>query len=329
VGLEFKKNGLDKSKMAPPDFYKVLKDFVTDLYTTFPELQSPILVQIRDAEERTPEIDAHYETVFAHVMKWFPERFFEILSENPEMFSSKCEILPDVDFQVLWASELSEKTRETIWKYLKLVLLIVANSGEKSDMFDFLKDEALKSKLDEATADLHGFFTKDTPDPETIHEQIKGLMTGKLGDLAKEIADDTIGKTPEQMQDMLKDPTKLFGLVGKVGETIDRKIKAGDLKESELLEEATAMFQKMKDMPGMGGFEAMFQKFAGKGKMDVGGMEAKMAQNMKKAKTKERLQRKLAEKKFSVGEPAEKSTREEKPVENTVSDPEKKKKKKR
>jgi hypothetical protein len=233
------------------------------------------------------------------------------------MFESACEILPGVDFQTIWATDLSEKTRATIWKYLKLLLLIVANAvSDKSDLFDFLKDESLKAKLDEATADLHGFFSGeegDAPDPEQFHEHLKGLMTGKLGDLAKEIADDTVGTSPEQMQEMLKDPSKLFGLVGKVGETIDRKIKAGDLKESELLEEATAMLQKMKDMPGMGGFEAMFQKFAGKGKVDVNGMAAKMARNMKQAKTKERLQRKLAEKKFTVGEPAEKSTRADKP----------------
>ena len=307
--------------MAPSDFYKVLKDFVTDLYTTFPELESPVLAAIRDAPERTPEVDVHYETVFAHVTQCLPERFFEILAENPAMFTSECVLLPGVDFHVLWATELTEKTRATIWKYLKLVLLIVANSvSDKSNLFEFLKDESLKAKLDEATADLHGFFTDasggEVPNPETIHEQMKGLMTGKLGDLAKEIAEDTVGTTPEQMQEMLKDPSKLFGLVGKVGDTIDKKIKAGELKESELLEEATAMLQKMKDMPGMGGFEAMFQKFAGKGKMDVPGMEAKMAQNMKQAKTKERLQRKLAEKtekKFTAGEPAEKSLRSEKP----------------
>ena len=321
--------------MAPPDFYKVLNDFVTDLYTTFPELQAPVLAAIRDAPEpRTPETDALYETVFEHVTQCMPERFFEILAENPSMFTSACELLPGVDFQVLWATDLTEKTRATLWKYLKLILLIVANSvSDKSNLFEFLKDESLKSKLDEATADLHGFFSgadggAAAPDPDAIHEQIKGLMTGKLGDLAKEIAEDTVGSTPEQMQEMLKDPTKLFGLVGKVGDTIDKKIKSGELKESELLEEATAMLQKMKDMPGMGGFEAMFQKFAGKGKMDMPGMEAKMAQNMKQAKTKERLQRKLAEKKFTAGEPPEKSQRAEKPLDDAPTGGKKKKGKK-
>ena len=304
--------------MPPPDFYKVLDDFVRDLYTTFPEMDAPILAEIRDATDpRTVELENRYTEVFDHMTQCLPDKFFEILAEKPTMFETECVILPGVDFNKLWATDLSDKTRATIWKYLKLILLIVVNSvSDTSTMFEFLKDAGMKAKMDEATADLHEFFTETTPpDPETMQDHFKGLMTGKLGDLAKEIADDTIG-TPEMMQEMMKDPSKLFGLVGKVGDTIDKKIKSGDLKESELLEEATAMLQKMKDMPGMGGFEAMFQKFAGKGKMDMSGMEAKLAQNMKQAKTKERLQRKLAEKKaFTAGEPAEKSSPAEKPVE--------------
>lgn len=297
--------------MVPNDFYKVLKDFVNDLYTTFPEINSPILAEIRDATEpRTSEIDAKYNEVFEHIIKYLPDKFFEILAMNDRMFETECILLPEIDFRILWASDLTEKTRTNIWKYLKLILLIVVNS--ESTMFEFLNDAGMKSKFDEATADLHGFFDgADKPDAETMHDHFKEMMNGKLGDLAKEIADDTIG-TPEMMQEMIKDPTKLFGLVGKVGETIERKIKSGDLTECELLEEATAMLQKMKDLPGMGGFEAMFQKFAGKGKMDVNGMEAKLAQNMKQAKTKERLQRKLAEKKkFTAGEPAERTPRAE------------------
>jgi len=306
--------------MAPPDFYKVLKDFVEDLFTTFPELQAPLLRQIQAAplEPRTPELEEVYESVFGHVMKFMPAKCFEILSENASIFDAACECLPGVDFKLLWTSNISAATKTAIWKYLKLMLLIGAK-GNPSGMFDF--DQDIKEKLDAAADDLHNFF-KDgaAAEPEDMHENLKGLLTGKLGDLAKEIADEALGSSPEEMQQTMKDPSKLFGLVHKVGDTIDKKIKNGDLKESELLEEASAMLQKMKDMPGMGGFEAMFQKFAG-GKMDVPGMQAKMAQNTKQAKTKERMRQKLgkkqaeakqaeakqAEAKFTAGAPAEKS----------------------
>ena len=70
------------------------------------------------------------------------------------------------------------------------------------------------------------------------------------------------------------------------------------LKESELIEEAAMMFQKIKGMPGMSQFESMFQ-----GKMNTTGMKNKMDQQLKKAKMKERLQQKLAAKKVDVPEP--------------------------
>jgi myosin heavy subunit len=113
---------------------------------------------------------------------------------------------------------------------------------------------------------------------------------------------------------MMRDPAKMMGLVSSVGEKLDKKLKNGDIKESEMLEEAADMLKKLQDMPGMGGFKEMFKKFAGGGKMDMSGMQAKVSQNLKRAKTKERLQKKLQERQpmekavFSTGETVEKST---------------------
>jgi hypothetical protein len=163
---------------------------------------------------------------------------------------------------------------------------------------------------------VHEFFTNPgkMPTADDLNEHLKGLMEGKIGALAKEITEETMGgSSPEALQGMFKDPSKMMGLVSKVGDTIERKIKSGDIKESELLEEATAMLEKMKSMPGMGGLQEMFSKMAGGGKVDLKGMQTKLDQQMKGAKNKERLREKLAkrqearEEKFTVGEGAERS----------------------
>jgi hypothetical protein len=65
---------------------------------------------------------------------------------------------------------------------------------------------------------------------------------------------------------------------------ITNKIKSGQLKESELIEEATEMLQHMKNMPGMKQFESMFGQFG----------NPNLNQHLKKAKTKDRLRAKLA-----------------------------------
>ena len=48
---------------------------------------------------------------------------------------------------------------------------------------------------------------------------------------------------------MFKNPEKLMNLVSNVGSKLDSKIKSGKIKESELMEEAAEMMDKMKNMP--------------------------------------------------------------------------------
>jgi hypothetical protein len=102
-------------------------------------------------------------------------------------------------------------------------------------------------------------------------------------------------------QNLIKNPTKLMGLVKSVGNKLDTKIKSGDIKESELISEATDMMNKMKNMPGMGNIQSMLNKMGmgnlgglggGGGKVNTAAMEANLNQKMKMAQTKERMRAK-------------------------------------
>jgi DNA polymerase III delta prime subunit len=115
--------------------------------------------------------------------------------------------------------------------------------------------------------------------------------------LAKEnvvIPKDQIGL----FQNLVKNPTKLMGLVKTVGDKLDSRIKSGDLKESELISEATEMMNKMKNMPGMGNIQSLLSKMGmGNlsglgGKVNTAAMEAQLNKNLKLAKTKERIRAK-------------------------------------
>ena len=129
---------------------------------------------------------------------------------------------------------------------------------------------------------------------------------------------------------LFKNPTKLMGLVKNVGTKLDNKIKSGEIKESELIEEAQDMVENMQNIPGMGSMQDLFTKMGmggmGGGKMNMNAMRSQMSQNLRQAKMKERMQRKLAEKNkqqepmtnisgtqepivFSTGEKVEKTLR--------------------
>jgi hypothetical protein len=129
-------------------------------------------------------------------------------------------------------------------------------------------------------------------DPEKMKSHLDELMNGKIGTLAKEIAEEaknSIGDEKEFMQTVMKNPQKILSLVKNIGGKLEEKISSGQVKESELLEEATQIMDKIQDIPGL---KEMMAKMGLNGKMDFKAMANKMQQHMKGSKTKERLQKK-------------------------------------
>jgi hypothetical protein len=270
--------------MIPDKFYSIIQDFIRDLTGTFPELLTiPYIADM--VTKPKEEVEAHTQMVYDHVMKESPLMFAEILNETETLFTKPCLFLPEVDFATLWNDRITVSTKTIIWKYFKLVIIsLMDNLGNVSEMFS---EEKLKQMVDEMS-------NEDTK--EAFSEQFKGLVSGKIGALAQEIASETVGLNPDEetIKNMMKSPENISNLVSTVGDKITSKIKSGELKESELLQEATEMLSKLKDMPGMGQFESMF---ANLGKMNVNAMQSKMGQEIKKAKTKERLKDKLEKRK--------------------------------
>ena len=85
-------------------------------------------------------------------------------------------------------------------------------------------------------------------------------------------------------------------MIKKVGSKLDEKIKSGEIKESELMKEASELMEKMKNMPGMGGMDQILSKMGvptGKNKINFGAMQARMKTNVKQATQRERMLRKL------------------------------------
>ena len=134
------------------------------------------------------------------------------------------------------------------------------------------------------------------------------IMGGKLGCLAKEIAEETVKDLDLDLENvesandvfkkLFKNPSKLMDLVKNVGGKLDNKMKKGDIKESELMEEASEIMNKLKNMPGMGNLEDIFKKMGMPGmpkggKMDWNAMNKKMEQNSKMIKMKERMNEKI------------------------------------
>ena len=220
-------------------------------------------------------------------------------------------------FEAIDESTLHNKIEETI-NEMKNVFLNMENdsngvSGENmenlfekamgdlsgTNLFESMGNmaETMEKEFENISGGSSKFNMNDF-DGDSMKDHLSGLMKGKIGMLAKEIAEeaskelgiDAENLTPESqqafMKNLFKNPTKLLGIVKKIGTKLEEKFKSGELKESELFEEAQSVLGKMKDMPGMK--EMMSTMGLGSnGKFDFKGMASKMQQNMKKLRKQE------------------------------------------
>lgn len=152
------------------------------------------------------------------------------------------------------------------------------------------------------------------PDASSIHEHLSSILNGKIGKLAKEIAEETAADLNLNMenetsmkgvfQQLLKNPGKLSGIIKTVGSKLDSKLKSGELKESEIMQEASELMSKMKSMPGMNNLASMLSKMGmnvpggmgGGSKVNFGAMQSQLNKNMKQAQMRERLLKKVQDK---------------------------------
>ena len=308
-------------------FKIAIKDFTTDVIGTFPEIKDKLhqgLIDITEGMESSSAINELYK----YCKTIYPPRFFDFLYQNDAIFEDgtidTC-FLPGIEFKKLWKLDITDKTREVIWKYLQLICFsLISDSdnlnsfGDTTKLFEAIGESELKEKLQETISNMSGLFdgcetdetgetsSENLPNPDDLHEHISGLMNGKLGRLASQITEETL----EEFQDLsgatsvsdvftklFKDPGRLMRMVKKLGESLDSKIKSGEIKESELMEEASEMMKNMKNMPGMENMQGLFEKMGmggmGGSKVNMNAMRGQLNQNIKTAKMKERMRAKL------------------------------------
>ncbi len=332
--------------MSSQNLRSIIIDFTNDLTKVFPEYAFLW-------EKWLSADDAEYEKLNQHFMAVFPERFFDIMNSNMEIFSPESDanvmFLPDVDFRLLFnCAGVSEGTKTSMWKYLQLLLFTVlgdmkdtTNFGETLNMFESMDETDLQEKMKETMEGLGDFFKGlneeepahefsgaseeesssgpkgfKLPKPEVIQEHMKILMEGKLGKLAKELTeeftgdlkdvfDETEDTKDKSMKDimaqLMKDPKKIMGIMKKITDKLQHKMQNGDISQEELMKEVASLVEKFKEMGGgedfmknftNGPFAKMFKNMAGGASMN------QMAQMGKQSAMKERLRKKMEERKM-------------------------------
>ena len=299
---------MESPPTMPENFKSMIIDFTNDLSTTFPELSQTLTTWSSAAP------DAIFEELFQYSLTVYPSRFFDILNQNASIFDATSDknvcFFPGVDFKTLFHCQgVSETTKTTIWKYLQLILFTIISSvkdksdfGDTMNMFENLNGDELQDKLKDVMEGISNFFTDfdknmnpeehteegdsfrkafdfsnmEPPKPEQLNDHLKNLFNGKIGTLAKELADEigndlaeSFGEDMQNMKStkdvftkMMQNPDKLSGLVKTVGEKLNKKMADGEISKDDLMSEAGELMRKMKEMGGAGNFADMFKDMA-------------------------------------------------------------------
>ena len=414
------------------NFYKIFKDLIIDLNNSFNDKVGSVIDNNKDyqniinyclpnykeninADEYISSIDlssiditflTSLNSVYVYCKRTFAARSIDILYQNEDIFLNKANMsnndnkstvintmfLPEIEFSNLYYDDTSEQTKQTLWKYLQLVLFNIITSiddisffGDSLELLKIIDSEKFSAKIQSTVEELSKMFSfndnkghnesqndesqndesqndesqndesqndesqnefpdisklfdisgntynmfndmfKDIsnnftdnknsthseyniPNKEELFSHMNNLINGKIGSLAKEIAEESAkdfdigGENSSDVNDVLKgfmkNPTKLLGLINSINTKINSKMKDGSIKESELLEEATEIFKNMKNMPGMDNFNDILKsmnidKLMPKaGKINPNAFQNMMEQNVKMSKMKERMRKK-------------------------------------
>ena len=147
------------------------------------------------------------------------------------------------------------------------------------------------------------------PDLNNLQNTLKTLFEGKIGTLAKEMAEEIADEFKDVLGDglnadanpqdiikkLMQNPAKISSLMKTVSSKLDEKMKNGSISKDEIMREAGDMMSKMKEMGGTENFKEMFQNMAksmgGMGKnmkFDQGALDRMMKKEENKTKVLDR-----------------------------------------
>ena len=253
--------------------FTIFSSFIRNLSKTFPEIKN-CLYRNYESEitgenlklSDCPKIQSFLDKVH--------ENNELIRKKDEKLFTEDIEFLEEISFQRLWNKNITEKTKESIWKYFKSFTIITINLNSSKELKEVLEtigneDEVSKEDIkDKQTA-------KTLKDLKKLSEEVKeevteedeidlenmlgGLMDTNIGSIAKEVAtsiniQDMFGNVdentnPMEMMAQMMNPEKMGSIFQNINNVMEKKMESGELDQEILKKEAQDMYGNMADNP--------------------------------------------------------------------------------
>jgi len=275
------------------EFNTTITTFIRDMKTTFPEYTAVL--------ERWPQSEWYeyckkiYPPNFFHIM--YKNSDFATANESN---NSPVYLLPEIDFrQIMGSNDISQHTRDTIWQYLRIILFSVVSNvtdssafSDAAHLFGAISPEDMQTKINEVIGDMQNMFNEmhandasgnDEPPPiptaEGLQDTLHNIFGSKIGKFAQELAEEWASEfgidlnetgtsnngITQMFEKLLKDPSKFFKLIQRVGDRFKAKMDSGEFTEREIRADIQEMAGMFKNMPGMEKWGNMFAGMSHKG----------------------------------------------------------------
>ena len=253
-------------------FFETLFEFIDNLKLTFPESvpRFDTLVKAVSARQDSKTVKLVWDRLRPHGEA--------IKSSDVALFIEPAVLLPGIDFQLLWAKNISSASRKAIWQYLQLL--------------HFMGTMICEKPTEDVTEEMTKALKPAANEPKTEGGEEKN--SGVVESLAEELIEEMNIKPEnfENPQDMMKSLFTENGgigdLIGKVTGKVKTRIDSGQLNERVLLDETRGIFSKLNTLASEQGVQIpdmskMMQGMMSGGGANMGDMMKSMMESMGKS----------------------------------------------
>lgn len=295
------------------ELYNSFKSFINDINplidnNSFIEYYKSFL----NDDEITTQTDNH---IIEDFIKDIDTNMDSIINEDPSVLDQLS--LKHIDLKDLWDNVFNDDMKQIIWKYLQTFSIISINMNSSNELKELLKGDSnkkhkrkdindlkrikqLKSNISNNTVNTD--HEKQSDNSDDFHKILNNTNIGALAhdiassiDMKNIIGDISGSSNPDDIMANLFQPDKFSNIFSTINNTLQEKMESGEYNNTDMEEEAQKLFPSFKDNPMFKNIQGMQQSQNVESQKPKNNKNVKNI-NIKKNKTKERLQRKLKQK---------------------------------
>ena len=271
----------------------LFKSFINDICKVFPEHKECIDNNYNDILDLN-EISIDENDIISEFLKNIDDNSNDISNKNSKIFTDELFLIKDISMKSIWDSDISEKTKENIWKYLQAFCVINISRNSNDKINEVLKSiESNEKVTDKKTVkeikkikkmneNLKKEVEENNEENVETNNDIENLVENTtIGNLAKEITESMGFKDDGEpdIEDIMK-PENMMNMFQTINTTLNEKINNQELDMNNLFGEASGLMNNNDIMKGMMGMiSGMSNAGSSDGAPDLSGMMS-MFQNM-------------------------------------------------